>query len=129
MRPVKVLELVELLTGRGELHGLVRDRLDGEGRTATRVAVELREDDAVEVDPLRECLGHGNRVLAGHGIEDEEDVVRLQLFADGGELVHELLVDVEPAGESTMRTSRPCARAWSRPSFATLTASFVERSR
>ena len=95
---VEVLELVELLAGRGELHGLVRDRLDGERRTAARVAVELRQDDAVEVDPLRERLGDGDRVLAGHGVEDEEDVVRLQLLADGGELVHELLVDVEPAG-------------------------------
>src|SRR4029453_14639465 len=30
-------------------------------------------------------------------VEDEEDVVRLELLADRRELVHELLVDVQPA--------------------------------
>ena len=53
---VEVLELVELLADRGELDRLAGDRLDRERRAAARVAVELRQHDAVEGDPLLERL-------------------------------------------------------------------------
>ena len=95
---VEVLELVELLAGGGELDRLAGDRLDGEGGPAARVAVELRQDDAVEVDPLGERLGDGDGLLAGHRVEDEEDVVRLHGLAHRGELLHQRLVDLEAAG-------------------------------
>ena len=36
--------------------------------------------------------------LAGHRVEDEQDVRRLRLAANGGELLHQLLVDVQAAG-------------------------------
>ena len=39
---------------------------------------------------------HG--LLAGHRVEDEQDVERLDGVADARELVHQRLVDVEPAG-------------------------------
>ncbi len=68
------VELVELLAERGELDRLAGDRLDGERRAAAGVAVELREDDAVEVDVLGEGLGDVDRVLAGHRVEHEQDV-------------------------------------------------------
>ena len=50
------LELVELLADRDELDRLAGDRLDRERGAAARVAVELRQDDAVERDPLLERL-------------------------------------------------------------------------
>ena len=39
-----------------------------------------------------------DRLLAGHRVEDEEDVRRLRGVAHAHELVHQLLVDVQPAG-------------------------------
>src|SRR5204862_3686450 len=92
---VEVLEQVDLLADRDELDRLARDRLDRERRAAARISVELRQHDAVEVDALLEGLRDGDRLLAGHGIENQQDVRRLCLAADRSELVHQRLVDVE----------------------------------
>ena len=92
------LELVELLADRGELDRLAGDRLDRERGAAAGVAVELRQHDAVERDALLERLGDVDGLLAGHRVEDEQDVERLHRVADPRELVHQRLVDVEPAG-------------------------------
>ena len=103
---------VELLAGRGELDRLAGDRLDAERRAAARVAVELRQDHAVERDPLVEGLGDVDRLLAGHRVEDEQDVVRLRLVADALELVHQLVVELEAArGVDDHRVELRCARA------------------
>ncbi len=95
---VEPVEVVELLAGRRELDRLAGDAADGERRAAARVAVELREDDAVEVDPLLERRRDVDGFLAGHRVENEERVRRLRLVAHRGELVHERLVDAEAAG-------------------------------
>ena len=95
---MEVLELVELLADRGELDRLAGDRLDRERGAAARVSVELGQDDAVEGDPLVERLRDGDRFLAGHRVEDEQDVRRLRRLAHRGELLHQRLVDVQPAG-------------------------------
>ena len=60
-----------------ELDGLARDLADGKGAAAAGVAVHLRHDDAVEVDALGEGRGDVHDVLAGHGVDDHEDLVRL----------------------------------------------------
>ena len=94
---VEALEGVELLAGRG-----VHDRLAGDGLhrqrgSAARVAVELGQHDAVEVRGPGEALGDVDRVLAGHRVDHEQDVVRLHPPADARELLHELGVHVQPA--------------------------------
>ena len=68
------------------------------GGAAAGVAVELGQDDAVEVDLAVEGLGGVDGVLAGHGVDDQQHVVRLDGVADVDELGHQLLVDVQPAG-------------------------------
>ena len=74
----ELLELVERLAHAEELDGLAGDLLDRERRAAARVAVELREDEAVEREPAVE-LGRGpHRVLADHRVGDEEDVLGLR---------------------------------------------------
>ena len=88
----------ELLARRRELDRLPGDGADGERRAAARVAVELREDHAVEVDPLLERGRDVHGLLTRHRVEDEQHVRRLRLVADGGELVHERGVDLEAAG-------------------------------
>ena len=65
---------------------------------AARVAVELREDDAGEVQAIVEALRDLDRVLTDHRVDDEEDVLGLGLLLDVGELLHQLLVDRETAG-------------------------------
>ena len=95
---MEALEGVELLPGRGEEDRLAGHRLDRERRAAAGVAVELGHQDAVELGRLGEGLGDADRVLAGHRVDDEQHVVRLDPLADPGQLGHQLLVDVEAAG-------------------------------
>ena len=45
-----------------------------------------------------ERLGRGDGVLAGHGVDDEERVVRADARGDPTDLLHQLGVDAEPAG-------------------------------
>ena len=78
--------------------GLPVTALTRQRGAAAGVAVELGHHDAVEVDGLGELLGDVDRVLAGHRVDDEQDVVRLDRRADLDELVHERLVDVQAAG-------------------------------
>ena len=73
-------------------------RLDRQRRAAARVAVELRHHDAVELGRLRELLGDVDRVLARHRVDHQQDVVRPEQLLEVGELLHQLLVDVQPAG-------------------------------
>ena len=94
---VETLELVELLAGGGEEDRLAGDLLDAQRGAAARVAVELGHHDAVELDRLGELLGDVDGVLAGHRVDDEQDVGRAHDLADAHELLHELLVDVQAA--------------------------------
>ena len=50
------LDVLQLLAGADELDRLTGDGLDGQGRAAAGVAVELGEDDAVDVEGLVEGL-------------------------------------------------------------------------
>ena len=43
-------------------------------------------------------LGAVDGVLAGHAVDDQVDLLRHALAVDPLELVHQLLVDVQPAG-------------------------------
>ena len=44
------------------------------------------------------CCGDVDGVLAGEAVDDEEGLVRLGRVADGGDLGHQLVVDVQAAG-------------------------------
>ena len=124
---MEVLELVELLADRDELDRLAGDGANGERGAAARVAVQLGQHDAVEGDPLEERLGDVDRLLARHRVEDEQDVRRLRRVADAPELLHQRLVDLQPArGVDDDDVVAGLARA-SRPCFTTSTGSFVSR--
>ena len=68
---------VELLAGRGVEDRLAGDRLDRQRGAAAGVAVELGHHHAVELGRLGEALGDVDRVLAGHRVDDQQDVVGL----------------------------------------------------
>ena len=96
---MEVLELVELLADRDQLDRAAGDRLDRQRCAPAGVAVELRHQHAVEGDALLERLGDVHRLLPRHRVEHEQDVGRLRRRADGGEFVHQRLVDMEtPCG-------------------------------
>ena len=63
-----------------------------------RVAVQLGQHDAGDVQRLVKGAGGVYRVLAGHGVDDEHDLGRLGGGLDVLQLVHELLVYVKAAG-------------------------------
>ena len=95
---VEEVEVGQPLARAGEGDRLADDPLDGEGGAAAGVAVELGEDDGVEREGLVEGLGGRHRVLADHGVDDQERVVRLGGRRDAPDLVHEVGVDGEPPG-------------------------------
>ena len=95
---VEGLDVGEFFADAGELDGLARDRAHGDGRAAAGVAVEFGEDDAIYAQFLVEGVGDGDGILTGHGVDDEEDLLRLDRGADLAQLLHELLVDVQTAG-------------------------------
>ena len=107
---VERLEVVELLAGTREEDRLADDLLHRQRGATARVAVDLGEDHAVEADRLVERLGDVHRFLAGHGVDDEQRVVRLHRVAD-------------------LRAARPSARRRSarRPAVSTITTSRPRR--
>ena len=77
---------------------LAGDRAHRQRRAAARVAVDAGQDDAGDAGALAERLGDIDRVLAGHRVGDQQGLVRRRRLAHRGDLEHQLLVDVEPAG-------------------------------
>ena len=70
------LQRVELLAHADVLDRRVGDAVDGERRAAAGVAVHLGEDHAGDAEGVVEALGDPDRVLAGHAVGDEQDLVR-----------------------------------------------------
>ena len=95
---VELLERVELLAEADELDRLAGDGAHRERRAAAAVAVHAGQDHAGDADPAVELLGDVHRVLAGQAVDDEQRLVRLGRVADGGDLGHQLVVDVQAAG-------------------------------
>ena len=92
------VEVLEPLTGGGEHDRLADDPGDGQGGTATGVAVELGEDDPVEADSLLEGHCGVDRVLTDHGVDDEQRLVRVSGRLDVGSLGHHLGIDTQASG-------------------------------
>ena len=95
---VEDLEGVGLLAGAQELDRDAGDGGDAERGAAAGVAVDLGQDEAGHRHGGDERLGDRDGLLAGHRVDDEQRLDRLDRVVDGGDLGHERLVDAEPAG-------------------------------
>ena len=95
---MKRLQRVQVLARADELDRNARDVLDRQQRTATSVAVQLGHDHAVQLQGVVERLGTVDRVLARHAVHDQIDLVGLHAVVDPRQLLHQLLVDRQPAG-------------------------------
>src|SRR6266567_685797 len=65
---------------------------------AARIAIQLGEHHAVVADAVQERLRRDHGVLADHGIDNEQDLVRIDGIPDACGLAHHLLVDAEAPG-------------------------------
>ena len=92
------LDRVRLLPDADELDRLPGHRPDRDRGPAAGIAVQLREDEAGNAQPPRELGGDGDRVLTGHRVQDQQDLLRLQRRLHARHLLHHRLVDVEAAG-------------------------------
>ena len=125
---MELLERIGLLADADVLDRLLRHAVDGERRAAARVAVHLGEDDAGDVEPRVEALRDLHRVLAGHAVGDEQDLVRLDRRLEALELGHHRVVDLQAAGGIDEHHAIARARATSMPFFAIFTTSCSPRS-
>jgi hypothetical protein len=69
---MEILERVRLLADADVLDRLLQHAVDRERRTAARIAVHLREDDAGDVETRVEALRDLHGVLARHAVGDEQ---------------------------------------------------------
>ena len=95
---VEFLERVEMFAGADELDGHAGNGLDRQGGPAPGVAVEFGHNHTVQLQGLVKSLGAQDRVLPGHRVDHQENLIRPHAAVDLGELSHQLLVDVQPAG-------------------------------
>ena len=95
---VEDVEVLELLAGRREQDRLAGDLPDRQRGATARVTVQFGEYDAGDAHAVTEGLGRRHRVLADHGVDDEEHLVGAHRVPDVGRLGHHLRVDAEPAG-------------------------------
>jgi len=92
------LQAVELFAGAHELDRHARDRAHGDGCAAARVTVYFGQDQPGQADALVEALGDAHCFLAGHRVGDEQNLGGLRALADGDQLVHHLVVNLQAPG-------------------------------
>ena len=95
---METLELVQLFAHTHEFDGLAGHSQHGQRRTASCIGIQLGHEHAVDAQRLVECLCHVDCILTGHSVHHEHDLVGFRLCLDLLQLIHELFVNVEPAG-------------------------------
>ena len=95
---VEDVECIHFFAYADELDGFFDGIAYGEGGTATGIAIEFGEHDAVVVDAFVEGFGGVDGVLSGHGVNDEKGFLRIEMFFEGGDLGHHGFIDGETAG-------------------------------
>ena len=98
--PVRVedVEVIKLFTSGDVENRLPCDLTDGEGCTASSVAVKLGEDDASEVNAFPERVGGMDRVLTDHRVDYEENFVGVRGIANISRLLHKDFINTESTG-------------------------------
>ncbi len=76
---------------------LARHAAHRQGGAAAGIAVRLGEDDAGQVERRAEGTCRVDRVLAGHAVDDEQRLDRLERGGELAHLLHHLLVHVQAA--------------------------------
>jgi hypothetical protein len=91
------LERVDFLAGADELDRQAGDLAHGQGDTAARVAVGLRQDDARQRQRFVKRPRRVHGVLSRHRIDDEQRLAGAHERVQLARLAHHLRVDVQAA--------------------------------
>ena len=94
---IKRIERIVLFADADKLDRLADDCLDRERRAAARIAIHLGQDDARNADAFVELVRALDRVLPGHCVGDKQRFNRLHLRLDALQLIHQRIVNVQPA--------------------------------
>ena len=95
--------------------GFARDFAHRQRGATARIAVGLGENDAGEIERVAESARGIHRVLARHGVDDEQALVRFHGTLDVLHLFHELGIDVQTArGVDDQRVVHTLARGFER---------------
>ena len=113
---MELFQRVKLLTRTNKFHRRASHALHTERSATTGIAIEFRQDDAVHLHARMECLGTQHRILPGHCINHQQDVVRLQRTINLLKLLHELIVHMQSTGSIKnqnveLALTRRCQRA------------------
>ena len=95
---MKFFDAVELFADTDEFDGFARDSLDGQGGPAAGIAVELGHDHAVDAESFIEGRSRRNGILTGHGVDDQEDFMRMNIFFNVNQFIHQGFVDMKAPG-------------------------------
>src|ERR1700761_8713204 len=95
---MKWLEGIRLFAHADKLHWLARNMANRERRTTSRIAIHLGQNDACKRQPLVELISGLNRILAGHGVGNEEDFLRGKQLLKRLHFAHQVFIDVQTAG-------------------------------
>ena len=89
---------VQLLAHADEFDGLAGDGLDRERSAAAGVTVQLGQHHTGDVQRFIKGAGGVHRVLTNHGVYHQQNFVGVDRRLDVAQLVHQLLIHMEPAG-------------------------------
>src|SRR4051794_30820076 len=95
---MKLFERIKMLTSPDELDRHAGDLLDRERRPTACIAIQLRQDDAIQLELLVEDLRAVDGILPRHAVDNEINLLRPNLPIDPLELSHQLIINVQPPG-------------------------------
>ena len=98
-KPIRMedVERVELLAGRRKQYRSAGDGANGKRRASARIAIELGQDDAGNLQPLMESLGDIGSLLTGHRIGNEDDMMGPDGSLQALQFLHQIVVDLQAA--------------------------------
>src|SRR5215469_18693006 len=94
---MKQFKSLELLSSPGKEDGSAGNSTYRQGSTTAGITVQLGQNDAGQLQAFMETLRHIDRILACHGIGNQNDIVRLSNCLEPSQFFHQLVVDLQTA--------------------------------
>jgi len=91
-------ERVGLFADAQEFDRHTGDRADADGRSTSRVAIHLGQDQSGEPHTFVELFGHAHGILTRHRIGHEQNLMRGRGLLNRFQLGHHLVVNVQATG-------------------------------
>ena len=92
---VEDLKILQTFTGRREQNWLTSDARHRQGSTTARIAIHLGEDYTSEINAFVEGLCGGYRILTNHGVDNEQNLMRINSIANIARLLHEFFINTQ----------------------------------